>query len=136
MAPLIIGALIGAAMGGAAGSEADTAYKSGMKTEAMKERYSPWTHQPGQQLAKPNMMGSIMSGASMGAAMGQKLPIGGGDAAPAAPAQQGGTGLTYPTQNGQIVAGPPAQYNNGMNLQQGYSPYSVSSPGAVGNFRR
>ncbi len=80
MNPMIIAALAGAGMGLIQGEEAKRNHKKQMKVESVKQRWSAFTKQRGQNLAAPSSIAPVMQGAMAGAMFGQQFnaaPAGG-----------------------------------------------------------
>lgn len=76
MAPLVIAALVGAGMGLMQSEEQKKAFKEQQKVEAIKERWSAFTKDRGQNLQRPNSMAPVMQGAMTGAMFGQQFSQG------------------------------------------------------------
>lgn len=74
MWPVLIAMAAGAALGAAKNAEDKKNFRKEQKMNAVKARYSPWSDMRPRDVARPNQMGDIMSGAVTGAMMGQQIP--------------------------------------------------------------
>ncbi len=71
--PFPIALAVGAALGAAKYKQDEEKAKRQRETEGTIAAYSPWTGMQAQRVEDPNLLGSMLGGASTGASMGQSF---------------------------------------------------------------
>lgn len=108
MNPLIIGALVGAGLGYMQNKDEKKNFKEEQKLNAIKARFSPWTHiQPTNPQQPRGMLSAMGSGALGGLFAGQAIGASMGDT-PQVPVDSGAA-LSTPAEG--TAFGPPTRQN-------------------------
>lgn len=134
--PFPIALAVGAALGAAKYEQDRKKAERQRETEGTVAAYSPWTGMQAQRVQDPDLLGSVLGGASAGAGMGQSVDAAG--ASDAMNAKQGGlidaqtnyyNGLAGSQQQGGYASAPQGgsagamgSKNPWMSMNQPYGP--------------